>query len=533
MHHHSINIAAPYPVAPTRRWRCRQRVGLAALLAWQALAAAQPVQPTASGTAPSVDPGQLVGRPLLIDATTPAPAQALVGALKAGRSVTLCNVDIDMTGFAAIDLESGQSLRAAAGCERSATRLGPRIFVTGKREGGVALFVVRDSNVVMTGFRLQGPTAGIGSGTEYREYGIQVAPNPDAKPPAAGSAPPAPSHLLQGVAIHNMEIFHWSGAGIDLVDTQAVHPLGRMTLANAGGVLIENNYIHHNRHFDGFGYGVNVGRGAYAQVRANVFEQNRHAIAGNSVSVDGNDFSGYLFQDNLILPGGGLHCTETSLNVCWQTHQIDMHGTKSETLNGEHCCGVAGETMLIERNTILYRGGYRRVGVGALSKEIWEWGLALKIRGNPKGRVLVDGNVFALDNRGSAIAQNGDGARLDANGRLLSSITNPIQVTPNNLWGAKPLEQLKTCDFDGDRVADQFMATGVSWWVRSGATGQWRYLGTHTEQAGALAVRDVDGDGRCDVVRKGLMARPDQYSPRGTGPWLTVGSITRAPARTP
>ena len=468
-----------------------------------------------------------------IDASTPAPARALVDALKSGRSVTLCNVDIDLTGLAAIDLASGQSLRAAAGCERSATRLGPRLFVTGQREGGVALFVMRDSNAVIAGFRLQGPNAGIGSGTADREYGIQVAPNPDAKPPPAGGTLPAAGHLLQGVAIKNMEIYHWSGAAIDLVDTQAVHPQGRMTLANAGGVLIENNYIHHNRHFDGFGYGVNVGKGAYAQVRANVFEQNRHAIAGDSVSDDGNDFSGYLFQDNLILPGGGLHCTEGRLEFCWQTHQIDMHGTKSETLNGQHCCGVAGETMLIERNTILYRGGYRRVGVGRLSKEIWEWGLALKIRGNPTGRVLVDGNVFALDNRHSAIAQNGDGGRMDASGRWVPNITNYIQVTPNNLWGAKPMEQLKTCDFDGDLVADQFMATGVNWWVRSGATGQWRFLGTHTEQAAALAVRDVDGDGRCDVVRKGRLARPDQYAPSGTGPWLTVGSITRAPARTP
>jgi hypothetical protein len=486
---------------------------------------AQPTFPTFPGDPHPIDPGVMVTRVTHIDAATIAPAQVLVDALAAGRNVTLCNVDINMSGFAEIALESGQAIRARAGCERSTTSRGPRIYVTDKRARGTPLFAIRDSNVVLSGFRLEGPNPEIGTGTADREYGIQVSPNDDSKPTTASNPDGAPRHLLHGVRIANMEIFHWSGAGIDLKDTQAVHPQGRMTLASAAGVLIEGNYIHHNRHYDGFGYGVNVGRGAYALVRTNVFEQNRHAIAGDSVSDDKRDFSGYLFQDNLILPGGGLHCREGWVEVCWRTHQIDMHGTKDDPLGGSKCCGTAGETMLIERNTILYRGGPRAVGVGPLSKEVWESGLAIKIRGNPLGRVLVDGNVFAHGSKGAAIAQNGDGLRQNADGQWVPSITNPVQVTKNNRWRAKPLQKLKQCDFDGDGVNDDFMATGVTWWLRPAATRQWRYLSTKTEQIGALTLRDMDGDGKCDVVRVKRQGLQEDYSRGGMGPWQRQGTV--------
>ena len=507
-----------------------QRVALAHAQQWGAAwcllaAMAAFAQPSAPRVLPFFPPEVQVIEPLPvavritpIDPTTEAPAQVLVAALKAGRSVTLCNVDINMTGISQVELNAGQSIRAQEGCERSSARRGPRIYVTDKRDGGVALFILRDSNTALSGFRLEGPNPGIGSGTQNREYGIQVAPQGDSTPPASGTQ----THLLHDVRINNMEVFHWSGAGIDLADNQAVHPQGRMTLDNAAGVTVADNYIHHNRHYAGFGYGVNVGKGAYALVRGNVFEQNRHAMAGDSVSDDKRDHSGYVFQDNLILPGGGLHCREGTFRICWQTHQIDMHGTQSNLTKGQHCCGTAGETVLIERNTILYRGGYRTVKTGPTPREHWAWGLAIKIRGNPKGRARVDGNVFALPNKGSAIAQNGDGA-------LGQNITNPVQVTQNNLWDARPMDTLKPCDFDGNGANDDFMATGVSWWVRSAATQQWRFLSTKTETMGTLVLQDMNGDGQCDVAlkprRPGMT--PQHYSARGTGPWQAVHLVVQ------
>jgi hypothetical protein len=65
-------------------------------------------------------------------------------------------------------------------------------------------------------------------------------------------------------------------------------------------------------------------------IEQNVFEENRHAIAGGSSDPKRRDYSGYTVRDNPILPGGGLHCgTKLGVTVCRRTHQIDMHGDTS------------------------------------------------------------------------------------------------------------------------------------------------------------------------------------------------------------
>ena len=64
---------------------------------------------------------------------------------------------------------------------------------------------------------------------------------------------------------------------------------------------------------------------------------------------------------------------------------IDMHGDRNKWY-GEHNwqCGIAGETMMIERNTILYTNGN-----------------AIKIRGNLADKAVADGNVFKNSRDGS------------------------------------------------------------------------------------------------------------------------------------
>jgi hypothetical protein len=286
---------------------------------------------------------------------------------------------------------------------------------------------------------------------------------------------------------------------------------------------------------------VNSTTGAYVTIEQNVFDENRHAIAGGSKNEFAEDYSGYTAQDNLILADGGVHCLESRAGVggiiggivggviggllggvagalvgaglgagvgagagalvgliCWHTHQIDMHGTKSG-IRGEHCCGTAGETMIIERNTILYTKGY-----------------AIKIRGNPVDKAVVDGNVFKHESRGDAIDQNGEPG-------LGDNITNPIDVRPNNVFHCGDLTtELAKGDFFGDGQSDDFMATGVTWWARSPTTGQWRYLNTMKERLPELQLGKIDDDPIWDVAPR--MRRPEdlpeKWSKSGTTPWL-------------
>jgi len=469
---------------------------------------------------------------VVIDPSTLDPVEVLLGALDSTnpeQTVELCNVDLDLTGKTDIVLGDNRSLIASPVCARSPRKFGPRIFVRDKR-GNSTLFSIRGDNVRVSGFRLEGPTSGIAQG-DIKEKGIVIWPFPSAAP-------------IRNIEISNMEIFHWSGLGIQVTDNVELAERGRLFNTNPGAVRVKGNFFHHNRHGAGEGYGVESAAGAYVTIEQNVFDENRHAIAGGSRNKDALDYSGYTVRDNLILEGGGLHCadsTDTGSIIggivggiiggvvggilggpggalvgavggaglgaglgaiagswCWQTHQIDMHGDNNAWYSSHNWqCGTAGETMIIERNTILYSKGP-----------------AIKIRGNPADKAVVDGDVFKNDDHGDAIKQNGDCGFGD-------NISKPIDVRPNNAFGVDPMAELGSGDFFGDGRLDQFMATGVTWWAKSPVTGQWRYLNTMKERLPQLLLTKVDGDAICDVALRPPRPEmaPTTYSKSGTGPW--------------
>ncbi len=456
--------------------------------------------------------------------------------------VEIC-ADIDLTGHTGIEIWDNRSLIAPPSCARSPRRLGPRVYVTDER-GRNSLFDIHGDNVLVSGFRLEGPTDYIAKGNR-KEKGIVVSPTVFA-PDDIEKTTPLP--IIRNVVISNMEIYHWSGVGVQVQDN--VHrkdSRGRLVNTNPAGVRVTGCYFHHNRHGPGEGYGVNSTGGGYVTIERNVFDENRHAIAGGPKHKTFPDYSGYTARDNLILSGGGVHQLETSARdagfgglagaiiggiiggliggppgaaigaafgagagfagvalagsyICWQTHQIDMHGTKSTIRYGQACCGTAGETMIIERNTILYVNGN-----------------AIKIRGNPIDKVVVDANVFRHKTADDAIAQNGDPG-------ITNTPSKPITVEPTNTWDCGDLlADLGKGDFFGDGQLEDFMATGVTWWARSPITGHWRYLNTMKERLPQLQLIHVDGDAICDVapkMRELAAAPPEKYSKGGTTPWL-------------
>jgi hypothetical protein len=110
-------------------------------------------------------------------------------------------------------------------------------------------------------------------------------------------------------------------------------------------------------------------------------------------------------------------------------------------------------------------------------------GYAIKIRGNPADKAVIDGNVFK-HKKGDAIDQNGACGWGD-------NITNPIDVRPNNQYGVNPMSALGSADYAGDGQIDQSMATGVTWWAKSPVTEQWRYLNTMSERLPQLVLQKV------------------------------------------
>jgi hypothetical protein len=343
----------------------------------------------------------------------------------------------------------GAGVRLLGG--RGPRSLGARIFTD---ERGGKLFVIAGDDVRISGLRIQGPDMGVADGG-IRATAIYSDSNTE-------------------LEIDNNEIYGWKDAAVEVTDQR-----DRMNpIVGSRSVQIHDNFIHHNQHYAKNGYGVVVGDSAWAYVHRNVFDYNRHAIAG-----DGSDGSGYIAERNFVLAGGGRHRRIVKLK--WiHTHQFDMHGQESCSL-GDRNCGTAGHSLYIRRNSFLYTKG-----------------ASVKLRGTPQLNpfgfgAFVESNVFAKGSIGAAVQQTETGLR-----------------QTDNQVGFDGSKKRGSCDFDGDGTNDQFIATGQTWWFATPQTGQWRYLNTARQRLPSLTLRDVTGDGRCDVATNGLV------SEGGTGPLL-------------
>jgi hypothetical protein len=247
--------------------------------------------------------------------------------------------------------------------------------------------------------------------------------------------------------------------------------------------------------------------GAYALIERNVFDWNRHAIAG-----DGDFGTGYAAYRNLVLPNGGYHDTYNACDIpnwlallspvaaaakalcalgigpsyTYYTHQFDMHGMDS-CFPGHLNCGLAGHSMYIRHNTFLYTAGN-----------------AIKLRGTPEVGMFVGSNVFAHDD----LYDNGP---LDADdlSRALEQTETGLVVEPGNTLNFSVNTGFGSCDFDGDGLSDTFLATGQTWWYSSGGDKPWRYLYSSTKRRAEVTLGHFDGDTRCDALVDGVII-PDE-----------------------
>lgn len=390
-------------------------------------------------------------------------------------------VSLDLTGYHDINLATGVQLIGG----RTSREPGPLLFVPCEasrlwycQSAPRVLFLINGAaarNVRVTGVRIAGPDQQRAD-KGVQTFGIRV----------EGAV---------GVEIDNNELSGWRGAAVDVRDRffdPATQPAGRIchekdptcATPNARTVRIHDNFFHHNQREGGDGYGINVAEGAYALVERNVFDWNRHAIAS-----DGHPGTGYLAYRNLVLEHGGFHNEYGPYDA--YTHQFDMHGTQTCDeflwIDSEWNCGDAGQYVDIRFNSFFYTNDN-----------------AFKLRGHPEFDSDVVSNVFANLTL-TAIPAGPDGA--------LGGYTEHINAVDNRT-AMNELDHRGLCDFDRDFIADEFLATGETWWFRSGAgeAPHWRFLNTSKARLDGVQLGDVDGDGRCDVVADGVV------SSGGTGP---------------
>lgn len=117
----------------------------------------------------------------------------------------------------------------------------------------------------------------------------------------------------QGLKVDNCEISAFSGSGVYLKKGTGHH--------------IHHNFIHRCQ-YNGLGYGVSHAK-ASSLIEYNLFNENRHSIAGTGVSG-----CGYTARHNIELGISLSHC-------------FDMHGGRDRKDNTD----IAGTTMEIYNNT--------------------------------------------------------------------------------------------------------------------------------------------------------------------------------------
>jgi hypothetical protein len=410
------------------------------------------------------------------------------------------HVELNLSGREYIPIAAGVTLAGG----RTAREAGPRLYTTTRPK---VLFDIEGDNVRITGVRIEGPDyPGVVPEWDEPDKGIGI--------------------LVYGdinIEIAHNEIYGWSHAAIRVNDCDGKDwcpspSTGRMLPSeNPNAVRIRDNYIHHNQHQGRNGYGVALHDGAYVLIERNVFDWNRHAIAG-----DGKPGTGYAAYRNLVLKNGGYHDTYNACDVPdWvarlspaaaaakvlcvlgigpshthYTHQFDMHGT--ETCQPGHLnCGDAGHSMYIRHNTLLYTAGK-----------------AINLRGTPALSpfgMFIKANVFAHVSWDDAVAH---------------SATEPC-CELDNLYRVDASTELGSCDFDGDGLNDSFMATGATWWYSSGGDKPWVYLNTSLKRRSQVTLGFFNGDNICDVSVDGIIYPGGRTQTLPVNPLLPRGGVLR------
>lgn len=311
---------------------------------------------------------------------------------------------------------------------RSPTQLGPRIYTTKRPK---RLLRLNGDRIRISGMRIEGGEKGVydGDGSD----GIEIESNRD-------------------IEIDNNELFGWTGSAIEVRDNS-----NRIEFTAPYTIRIHDNYIHHNRHYGRLGYGIAAVDGSFVLIDRNVFDYNRHAIAG-----DGSDWSGYSAVDNLVLENGGEHKHFPVYG--WDyTHQFDMHGQSNCGVgdifsDSVYNCGRAGHHVNVQYNAFRYTRNP-----------------AFKLRGTPQlapAGAQVSFNVFRHGSAGEALQQTESGMREEF-----------------NQFGVDPLGSIIKCDYDGDGRQDAFGATGQTWWYASGGVRHWVFVKRSTERPAACPPR--------------------------------------------
>lgn len=361
------------------------------------------------------------------------------------------------------------------------------------------------------------------------------------------------------IEIDNNDICCW----MDAIRLNEFYDYGSNSFINTlldkseNAFLIHNNYIHHNHYKDDNGncrgYGILL-VDAYAKVYANIFELNRHDMAGA-----GFEKSGFEMYCNIF--------KEEKSGICGGQSNIDMHGANGNVETYAGCFMNIHHNLFTSVNSQanIFPVGKPKV-ICLVQNNIFETpsiytgsGSAIDNRnsktppalnGLPEdcfGNVVAVNNVYNGEYKGWYVNENWD-ANAEHNMVRIPSSSDLLHSNLNESWpGANYSAQAATLDywfgdFDADGQTDIFKADGNDWWVlplNSGYTSSWIHIANSGYTIGVmdrifkphfvlnpeLVFGNFNADNSTDVFRADGSAWKVSYSNTSTS-WQTLATST-------
>lgn len=359
-----------------------------------------------------------------------------------------------------------------------------------------SVFAVVGNDVVIRGVHFDGPQPG----ANHRKRPPYVS--------AIAVVENAEARTGRRILIADNEFDEWSNAGVNPIGFHGNVPRkdfepgwAYLRPSDAGLVRIEGNYMHHNAR-DGGGYGVSVSGGAYAHIEGNVFDYNRHAVAGS-----GRAHSGYVARFNYVLQGGYMQHANNAPD--YYNQHFDVHGEEPSGYGG-----YAGVRFEIDHNTFR---GEQTYYYRTKSRP------AFMLRGRPIEGAFFRGNVAVHDDVDEAVSLKGGRFFLSESERQFNF------HDAGNRFDVDYSTELAPGDFDGDGRADVFVANGTAWFFSRAGVRPWEYLRPSDKRTGDLGFADVDNDRVTDVLWRDGAGRVG-YVKSGRGPLLPL-TVAPVPMR--
>lgn len=360
--------------------------------------------------------------------------------------------------------------------------VGATIYPASGFNGNV--LVISSDNVRITGFTFQGggnDTWGI------RAYGVKR------------------------VEIDNNDLYNWVDA-IQLSETNNPPP-NEKQLLDTKGFLIHNNYIHDNYFHDGNGnprgYGILVDN-AYPILYANIFNYNRHDIAGV-----GWMKSGYEVKCNIFLDQSYHNQANIDMHDCSSCDQstesyklrtsggfMHIHHNEFRELNRQatiYPVGKPSTLCLIENNIFKANTIYNEPGSSnpAITQQPWNQPNSPNLYGN----IVAINNIYDQSYLGWYVRDNWDYQKTDnliripSTNDLLHAALNPI-LGPSWIYKLSQKLDYTFGDFDGDGVTDIYKTDGAQWYflpLNTGYTDAWIPLASSTYALATIFINGSNG----------------------------------------